>query len=1608
MWRYVGLEDGLLGLARGGAVAPLKLSGLQDATAGAWLAAGRCGLEALQTTRSSRRRRRVPRGLPHLVALAAGLDGAGEAVVVSKGRGGFERWSYGRVLRAAGAIADALVERGAGPGSYVGVLLDRGPELVAGLLGVLASGAAYVPLDKVYPTNRLEAMLEDSKAVVTITAGDLGAKIAGFAQLDVGTLDLTKELPVDEDAEDASERWFGTRLAKCTRDDVAYCLFTSGSTGRPKGVPIAHGSLTNLLLSFAADVPELGGRSSDGRLRSHASELLMGSDVGGGANLKKVASGGLLVDDAAAMGTLLAVTTVCFDIAGLELFLPLIVGAAVAVAREDEARDPAALRYLIDALDVDVLQATPASWRVLVDDGWMGDAKLVALCGGEALPGDLANALAPKVKTLLNVYGPTEATIWSTRHAVATDGFYPVGCVGAPCRNNSAHVLDGHGELRPVGVPGELALGGSGLSPGYLHRPDLSEGRFVAPAATLVEPAYWQPPGHPGGSVKRLYRTGDLCVRLPCGRLECLGRIDSQVKIRGFRVELGDVEAALSSAPAVAAAAVSARAPPGSEAKELVAYVVPRPAWGGDFGAEAKGDRGPDDGDDGDDDDDGDADADVAEEWGAVYDSAYAAADAVTDDPALNFSGYGDSFDPGHVHDPPTVAEWADWTEARVAECCGHPKRILELGCGNGMIMLRLLPSCDRYVGTDLSGEALGYVRRVLDGADKYRAQAPKARLAKCGAHDARRFAEEACDAVVCNGVAMYFPGARYTLRVCRSMLEALAPGGVAFLGDFRDRGVAAPFHAALALAKARRAASAGRLASCGADCTPVDANGLSASELARLARLSYARDKELLIDQRLFVDALKAGALGDGCVRVDVEVKRGRVRSEFAGFRGDLWLTKAGGDALAYEAAPAFVAWDGEDADAVAAALEGKDVYLLAGAPDARLAFERELLALLESGADRGAEALAVEAKVAARVQPGLEPDDLYELGDRAPRSARFAPLVELSAARFGEPAGPWASYERAPAADRKAARARRSSARRRRPRPWTPTSKRRCGRRSPRPSRATWCRRAVAVDKLPMDGNGKVDRKALPDPPKAVANAGGAEAALGGPPATPSEVAVAELWRAVLDLGAGRPLGRGDSFNGVGGNSLLAVQVAKRSLGALGVRLDLGDLVQAPDLAALAALADAKRAAGVAEEADDDDPETVGVVVEDIALGPLRCRVWRPASGPPGPACVCVEPYRFADATAEHDAATWPYFAARGVAVVRVDCRGVGESEGVLDREYGAEQTADAADAVERVAALDFCDGSVVLVGSSWAGFVALQVAALPRPPKALKAVVACAATHRRERDDMHKRGGCVLSEQHSWGTWLGLVQAQPPGPPPADAAARGAWKDAWRTRLDALPGPAEAQWLDDEDWAAGSPAADDVKVPVFAVGGFRAGGYADSIPELCASLARRGVAHAALVGPWSHGFPHMSALDCGARCDFPRLCLGFVRAHCSGDSARAPRACHVHCGGDDWLEAPSLAAALEGDAAVARLGAGGASSGGRRVRRRRRRRSGGADAFVDECHADPLGASGAFAHLGRLGDLAGDHAAADARDTVAALAFEEQEGAGPPRSSARRRCA
>ncbi|MBW8765735.1 MAG: amino acid adenylation domain-containing protein, partial [Geodermatophilales bacterium] len=304
--------------------------------------------------------------------------------------------------------------------------------------------------------------------------------------------------------------------------NVAYVIYTSGSTGRPKGVQVPHGALANFLAAMA----ETPGLAADDRL--------------------------------------LAVTSLSFDIAGLELYLPLMLGGRVVLASREEAADGRRLQALIAGSGATVLQATPATWRLLLESGWQGGEGLKALCGGEALPPALASALRPRVGSLWNVYGPTETTIWSTVAEVTGEG--PIS-IGRPIANTESYVLDEGGRPVPVGVPGELLLGGVGLARGYLRRPELTAERFV--------------PNPFGEAGSRLYRTGDLARWRASGVLECLGRIDHQVKVRGFRIELGEVEAALARHPDVAAAVVVAREEASGE-RRLAGYVVPREAAGGE------------------------------------------------------------------------------------------------------------------------------------------------------------------------------------------------------------------------------------------------------------------------------------------------------------------------------------------------------------------------------------------------------------------------------------------------------------------------------------------------------------------------------------------------------------------------------------------------------------------------------------------------------------------------------------------------------------------------------------------------------------------------------------------------------------------------------------------------------------------------------------------------------------------------------------------------------------------------------------------------------------------------------------------------------------------
>jgi amino acid adenylation domain-containing protein len=418
------------------------------------------------------------------------------------------RLTYRELTAAADGLARRLRALGVRPGVVVGLCVERSLDMLVGLLGILEAGGAYVPLDPAYPAERLAFMLQDAGCPVLVTQSRLRDGLPPH-QAHIVLLDAE---PGEGQAEHRD-----AGLPSLTPDDRAYVIYTSGSTGRPKGVQIPHRALVNLLASMSR-TPGLTER-----------------DV------------------------LLAVTTLSFDIAGLELFLPLTVGARVVVASREAALDSVRLGELVATHGVTAMQATPATWRLLLESGWRAPAHFKILCGGEALPRELADRILASGAAVWNVYGPTETTIWSTLHPV-TDEPGPVP-IGRPIANTQLYVLDPRGEPTPIGIPGELYIGGDGVALGYLGRPDLTAERFVAdrfrPAAS-----------------RRLYRTGDLVRYRRDGNAEFLGRLDDQVKIRGFRIELGEIEAVLARHPAVAQAVVAAR-DERTGGKRLAAYLVP-------------------------------------------------------------------------------------------------------------------------------------------------------------------------------------------------------------------------------------------------------------------------------------------------------------------------------------------------------------------------------------------------------------------------------------------------------------------------------------------------------------------------------------------------------------------------------------------------------------------------------------------------------------------------------------------------------------------------------------------------------------------------------------------------------------------------------------------------------------------------------------------------------------------------------------------------------------------------------------------------------------------------------------------------------------------------
>lgn len=436
-----------------------------------------------------------------LDVLAARFVTAAERVAVVAPEGTF---TYAALHERVVDVASALCALGVQRGSRVGIYLERGVDELTTMLASLWLGAAYVPLDPSHPRDRVRLVLEDAAPEVLVTHRSLDGVLEVGPSTRVLVVDAPRARP---------ERW-APRALDVAPDDRAYILFTSGSTGRPKGVEIPRSAFSNFLRSMAH-------------------------------------TPGLHADD-----RLLAVTTITFDISGLELFLPLMVGASVRIADREASMDPVRLGRIVADEPITVMQATPATFRLLVESGFEGRSSLRILVGGEALSPELGAALVARAGEVWNVYGPTETTVWSTLDRVVDPARIRVG---RPIDRTEVAVLDAGLHLVPRGVVGELAIGGDGLALGYRDRDELTRDRFV----TLDL----------GAGPARFYRTGDLARWDEDGKLECLGRIDHQVKIRGFRIELGEIESVLRAVSGVREAVVVARRDAGPDPR-LVAYFV--------------------------------------------------------------------------------------------------------------------------------------------------------------------------------------------------------------------------------------------------------------------------------------------------------------------------------------------------------------------------------------------------------------------------------------------------------------------------------------------------------------------------------------------------------------------------------------------------------------------------------------------------------------------------------------------------------------------------------------------------------------------------------------------------------------------------------------------------------------------------------------------------------------------------------------------------------------------------------------------------------------------------------------------------------------------------
>lgn len=997
--------------------------------------------------------------------------------------------TYAELNLAAEKFASYLCNKGVGVETLVGLCLDRSLNMMVGLLGILKTGAAYIPLDPDYPKERLSAMIESSQLGIivaqTATESCLPDAIHTSPTAHTNSKAAVRIL-LDRDWSEILNTPLRTYRPTIAPESLAYVIYTSGSTGKPKGVQISHQALLNFLLTMQ-DQP------------------------------------GLQAED-----VLLAVTTISFDIAGLELYLPLITGARIVLVSRETASDGFELLREIETHLPTVMQATPSTWRMLLATGTKKFPMRKILCGGEALDSALANQLVHTGAQIWNLYGPTETTIWSMANEVKrseAEKNAQLGsgaAIGVPIGNTQTYILDASLDPTSQGLSGELYIGGLGVSRGYLGQPGLTAERF------LPDP-YSEVPG------ARIYRTGDLVRAREDGVTHYVGRIDHQVKIRGFRIELGEIEATLAEHPAVNHAVAIARPDHHGQA-QLVAYVETKPDWKESGQGRTNT---------------------LNEKWQTVWNEIYrgtAGAETNWDD----LSGWLSS----HTRQPIPNEEMREWVTQTVSSILAlKPQRIIEIGCGTGLLLSRLAPHVAQYMGVDFSRAVIEQLQTRLETHSFEHVS-----LLCRDANDLHDIDQESVDTFVINSVAQYFPNVDYLIQALVGACSKVADGGRLFIGDLRGLQMLDLQHTSVQFFQAE--------------------DQCDKEELNRRIQAAIEREEELLIHPRFF-SALRS--LEPRIQSISLNLKPGRAHNEMTCFRYDVVIEIGRQPVRSVTLAKLQAELYEIDATQHPLTLEGLTQSLhdhplglcLRNVDNQRLQhdantyewlnstqFLQDVAAFRQHLKQTPIKGLSIESMTELATTHGMEIGsawsakqphrtmDVVFVKKESNSSMQGIPIeMVYPEAAFDTPNfAAWTNYPDRNLSKQILISSLRQTLQEALPAYMVPAS-------------------IVCLDKLPLTPNGKIDRLSLPAP-----DAVEQQAAFLAP-RNEAEMHLVRIWEDILGI---ERIGVRDNFFNLGGHSLLAVQAISKIRDYFSVELPLQSLFDAPTVGQLAELLSANQPSG------------------------------------------------------------------------------------------------------------------------------------------------------------------------------------------------------------------------------------------------------------------------------------------------------------------------------------------------------------------------------------------------------------------------------------------